>query len=83
MQDGGHRTLTFYPEARGYGLGQQLVKKCLEKAKQLGYQICYLETVTRMKQANKLYEKLGFQLLSQPMGSTGHSACDRQFAKQI
>ena len=77
------KKMYFYPEARGYGLGRQLVGKCLEKAKQLGYHICYLETVARMKQANKLYEKLGFQLLSQPMGTTGHSACDRQFAKQI
>lgn len=77
------KKMYFYPEARGYGLGQQLVEKCLEKAKAIGYKTCYLETVARMTQANQLYQKLGFELLEKPMGCTGHSACDRQFAKQI
>jgi len=77
------KKMYFNPEARGYGLGQQLVEICLAKAKAIGYKTCYLETVERMSQANQLYEKLGFKLLNQPMGCTGHSACDRQFAKEI
>ncbi|MFT4758520.1 MAG: putative acetyltransferase [Paraglaciecola sp.] len=77
------KKMYFYPEARGFGLGQKLVKKCLKKAKAIGYQTCYLETVARMTQANELYEKMGFQLLEQPMGCTGHSACDRQMARVI
>lgn len=77
------KKMYFNPEARSYGLGQKLVELCLVKAKAIGYKTCYLETVERMSQANKLYEKLGFKLLNQPMGCTGHSACDRQFAKEI
>lgn len=77
------KKMYFYPEARGHGKGRELVEKCLEKAKEIGYEICYLETIERMTQANKLYEKLGFQLQSQPMGCTGHGACDRQFAKNL
>lgn len=77
------KKMYFYPVARGYGLGQQLVEKCVAKAKAIGYQTCYLETVERMTQANKLYEKLGFELLEQPMGCTGHSACDKQMVKVI
>lgn len=88
LQGGDEKTcelkkMYFYPEARGYGLGQKLVEICLEKAKEIGYQTCYLETVERMRKANELYQKMGFQLLTQPMGCTGHSACDRQFAKEI
>ena len=77
------KKMYFYPEARGQGWGKELVLRCLSKAKEIGYRTCYLETVARMQTANKLYEKLGFQLLSQPMGCTGHAACDRQFAKEI
>lgn len=77
------KKMYFYPEARGHGFGQKLVEICLEKAKNIGYKTCYLETVERMIQANQLYKKLGFKLLSQPMGCTGHSACDRQFAKEL
>jgi putative acetyltransferase len=77
------KKMYFYSVARGYGLGQQLVEKCLEKAKVIGYQTCYLETVERMTQANKLYEKLGFNVLEKPMGCTGHSACDKQMARII
>lgn len=77
------KKMYFYAEARGYGMGRKMVEKCLEKAKSMGYTTCYLETIERMQAANSLYQKMGFELLETSMGCTGHSACDRQFAKKI
>ena len=71
------RKMYFYPELRGLGLGKRLLKQCLDAARELGYRSCYLETLERMWQANKLYEKMGFRPLSCQMGETGHSKCDR------
>ena len=65
----------FLPEARGKGLGTQMIDKCLQKAKEFGYEQCYLETMDYMKAAQKLYRKYGFQYLDGPMGDTGHYAC--------
>lgn len=71
------RKMYFFPALRGLGFGKRLLQVCLEAARQLGYQQCYLETLERMWQANKLYQKMGFQALSSTLGNTGHSACDR------
>lgn len=71
------RKMYFYPELRGLGLGKRLLKCCLDAARAQGYQSCYLETLERMWQANKLYEKMGFRPISCQMGATGHSKCDR------
>lgn len=65
----------FLEEARGKGLGFQMIQKCLEKAKEFGYQKCYLETLPEMKNAQKLYLKVGFQYIDSPLGETGHSSC--------
>lgn len=77
------KKMYFYPEARGKGLGKTMVRTCLEKAQSLDYQICYLETVERMWQANLLYKKMGFESLTTPMGCTGHSGCDAWYAKSL
>ncbi len=69
------RKMYFLPTARGKGLGKQLLKLCLENAKKLGYQKCYLETAGSMWQAQNLYKKMGFQKLEGPMGATGHGGC--------
>ena len=71
------RKMYFFPELRGLGFGKRLLKKCLEAAIERGYKQCYLETLERMWQANKLYEKMGFKPLTCQMGATGHNACDR------
>jgi putative acetyltransferase len=70
------KKMYFLPEARGLGLGQKFIGACLEKAKILGYEKCYLETVRRMWQANMVYEKMGFKSLSKPMGNTGHNSTE-------
>lgn len=65
----------FLEEARGKGLGLQMIQICLNKAKELGYQKCYLETLPEMKKAQKLYQKVGFNYIDTPLGSTGHTSC--------
>lgn len=63
------------PECRGLGIGQKLVEACLEHARQMNYTQCYLETLPNMIAAQKLYQKMGFRYLDQPMGNTGHNNC--------
>ena len=35
----------FLSEARGLGLGKQMMERCLQSATEFGYQKCYLETM--------------------------------------
>ena len=77
------RKMYFLPEARGKGLGEALLRHCLAMAASLGYRTCYLETLTGMDQALKLYGKLGFRPLCAPLGRTGHGGCDRWFALDL
>ena len=65
----------FSPVARGRGLGTQMIDLCLKRAKEMGYQKCYLETMSYMDAAQKLYKRYGFQYLDGPMGDTGHYSC--------
>ena len=73
----------FSPEARGKGLGSKMMKTCLQKAKKLGYEKCYLETLPYMKDARKLYRKVGFQSLDKPLGDTGHYSCNMWMIKTL
>jgi putative acetyltransferase len=77
------RKMYFLPEARGKGLGEALLRHCLAVAATLGYRTCYLETLTGMDQALKLYGKLGFRPLCAPLGRTGHGGCDRWFTREL
>ena len=71
------------PEARGVGVGEQLLETCLEAARNAGFTTCYLETIRRMTAARALYEKHGFRKLEAPMGYTGHFGCDSWFARPL
>ena len=73
----------FLPEARGKGLGSKMIAICLEKAKEFGFESCYLETLPYMKDAVKLYKKNGFQNLEKPMGNTCHYSCDVWMIKDL
>lgn len=73
----------FLPITRGKGLGSRLISKCLEKAKELGFENCYLETMPYMEAARALYKKNGFTNLEKPMGNTGHYSCNVWMIKKL
>jgi len=73
----------FLPGARGIGLGIKMMETCLEKAKEFGFEQCYLETLPYMKDARKLYRKVGFKDLEAPMGDTGHYSCNLWMLKDL
>ncbi len=73
----------FLPETRGKGLGSSLITKCLQKAKEEGFQNCYLETMPYMEAARALYKKNGFIPLDKPMGNTGHYSCNVWMLKEL
>jgi putative acetyltransferase len=50
----------FLKEARGKGMGHEMILKCLEKAKEFGFEKCYLETLPNMLDAQKTLSKSGF-----------------------
>jgi putative acetyltransferase len=73
----------FLPEARGLGIGSQMMKLCLQAAKDFGFEKCYLETMPFMHDAQKLYKKAGFEYVCSPMGSTGHVSCPVWMLKEL
>lgn len=73
----------FAPQARGLGLGTEIIEKSFEFAKEQGFKYCYLETLPFMESARKLYEKMGFQYLEEPMGCTSHTSCDVWMIKEL
>ena len=77
------RKLFLLPASRGMGLGKELTKKCLSLAQNMGYKQCYLDTLTSMKSAISLYEKLGFKHLNEPLEGTIHNACDVWMLKDL
>jgi len=73
----------FLPEIRGLGIGSQMMEKCLQSAKNFGFEKCYLETMPFMHDAQKLYKKVGFESICSPMGSTGHVSCPVWMLKEL
>ena len=73
----------FAPEARGKGLGAKMMEICLDKAKEFGYDKCYLETMPYMESARKLYNHVGFESLDGPVGDTGHYSCSMWMLKTL
>jgi putative acetyltransferase len=51
--------------------------------KEAGFEKCYLETLEMMKDAQKLYQKVGFHYLEEPLGFTGHTSCPVWMMKEL
>jgi putative acetyltransferase len=62
-------------KVRGQGIGRQLMEMCIRSARELGYQSLYLESMPHFSKAVRIYEKLGFRELAQPLGNSGHTTC--------
>jgi putative acetyltransferase len=70
------RKMYFLPSARGLGAGAALMTQCLAAARGFGFTQCYLETLTGMDAAMRLYERSGFNRIDHAMGATGHGGCN-------
>ena len=77
------RKMYFLPALRGRGAGQAAMDRCLEAARALGFRRCYIETLTGMDAAQKLYLANGFERISCAMGGTGHHGCDRYYIRNL
>jgi putative acetyltransferase len=71
------------PEARGLGIGKELMKQCEYTATEMGYTHLYLESFPDMEAAIHLYEKFGYVRLNYPLGNTGHFACNVWMLKAL
>lgn len=69
-------------EARGTGAAHELMKLCLDFAKNY-YKKCYIETFGNMTAANKFYKKYEFQQLDKPFLETEHFSCDVWYIKDL
>jgi putative acetyltransferase len=70
-------------DARGRGIGDALLERCLAAARQFLYVRCYLETITQMQAALEFYGRHGFRDLSAPIGHTGHEHNDRWMMRTL
>ena len=70
-------------EARGTGLGKELMEKSMSWAKSHGYSQVYLESMPELTKAVSIYEKVGFKSLNVPLGNSGHCGCDIWMLKSL
>lgn len=70
-------------EARGTGIGKQLMEQSMSWAKENGYTHVYLESMPELKKAVSIYEKVGFASLDHPLGNSGHDGCDIWMLKEL
>ncbi|HMU09408.1 MAG TPA: GNAT family N-acetyltransferase [Ferruginibacter sp.] len=85
LPEGTCELVKFYlsPGARGKGIGKELLQRCIEAAKEMGYKKIYLETMPELTIAIPMYEKFGFTYLSSAQGSSGHTGCDVWMIKDL
>jgi putative acetyltransferase len=71
------------PEARGKGLGRLIIEKCLQTAKEFGFEQIYIESMPELNLALKVYERFGFKYLSAPLGDSGHFGCELWMIRKL
>ena len=71
------------PVARGKGIGKMLMQHCEETAIKMGYKNIYLETMPELRIAVPMYEKMGYQYLTHPLGNSGHTGCAIWMLKKV
>lgn len=55
------RMLAVSPQARGRGVGEALVRTCLERATELGYDALVLSSMPTQTRAHSVYARIGFR----------------------
>ncbi|MEO6405677.1 MAG: GNAT family N-acetyltransferase [Ferruginibacter sp.] len=69
--------------ARGKGYGKLLIQASEHAARELGFERIYLESMPELNIALPLYEKLGYQYISDPLGNSGHTGCSVWMIKTV
>lgn len=70
-------------EARGRGVGRQLMEKTVDVAGEMGYTALYLESMPEFSTAVSIYKKQGFVEIDGPLGDSGHPACSIWMLKTL
>ncbi|NUS59878.1 MAG: N-acetyltransferase [Lysobacter sp.] len=77
------RKMYFLSSLRGLGAGAEVMRLALDAARTFGFKQCYLETLSGMDAAMRLYERSGFRRIDQPMGDTGHGGCNTFYLMEL
>ncbi len=59
--EGEFRMLAVAPQGRGRGVGRALVEHCLSRSRDLGYRAVRICSLDQMRDAHRLYGRLGFE----------------------
>jgi putative acetyltransferase len=70
-------------DARGKGIGRELMQSCIVSAIEFGYKWMYLESFPHFAKAVNIYEKLGFHNIPHPLGDSGHKSCTIWMVKDL
>ena len=70
-------------DARGKGIGMELMQKCITSAIEFGYERLYLESLPHFAKAIGIYEKEGFVKLNRPLGASEHKTCSIWMLKEL
>jgi GNAT superfamily N-acetyltransferase len=83
MADGGFEVIkmTVAEAARGTGLGRDLMRACIDRARALGAPRLYLETNSGLGPALGLYRAMGF--IDLPRQDTPYARCDVWMALEV
>ena len=85
LPEGCAELVKFYlaAEARGKGIGNQLMQQSIAAARALGYTQLYLESFPELAKAVSMYEKAGFKPIPHALGNSGHYACNIWMLKDL
>ncbi|NOQ75000.1 MAG: GNAT family N-acetyltransferase [Crocinitomix sp.] len=70
-------------DVRGTGVGRKLYEKCEAFAFENSYDNLYIESTPDFKDAVRIYEKIGYKMLTTALGDSGHFGCDIWMLKRL